>query len=43
MLFLGAGRQAGNQAVSPRRFADDRAIAGVDDQDFGGLSAAIDA
>ncbi len=43
MLFLGAGRQASDQAISPRPFPDHSAIAGVDNQHFGGLRAAIDA
>jgi hypothetical protein len=43
MLFLGAGRQARNQAVSPRTLPNDGAIARIDDEDLGGLCAAIDA
>jgi hypothetical protein len=35
-----AGRESGRK---PRRFADDGAIARIDDEDFGGLRAAIDA
>jgi hypothetical protein len=43
MLFFGAGRQARNQTVSPQALSDDRAIARINNEDFGGLSAAIDA
>ena len=43
VLLLGAGRQIGNQIVFLRRRGEDLAVAGVHDEGFGGLGAAVDA
>ena len=43
MLLLGAGRQIGNQVIFLRRRGEDFAVAGVHDEDLGGLRAAVNA
>ena len=43
MLFFCAGREIGEEIVFLSGGGEDFAVASVDDEDFGGLSAAIDA
>ena len=43
VLFFGAGRQIGNQVVFLGGGGEDLSVAGVHDEDLGGLGAAIDA
>src|ERR1700677_3270046 len=43
MLFLGTRRKIGDDPVSARGFANDGAITGVDNENLGGLGAAVDA
>ena len=43
MLLLGAGRQVGNQVVFLRRRGEDFPVAGIHDEDLGGLRAAVNA
>jgi hypothetical protein len=43
MLFLCAGWEIGDEVVLLSCGGEDFAVAGVDDKDFGGLSAAINA
>ena len=43
MLFFSAGREIGEKIVLLSGGGEDLAVARIDDEDFGGLSAAIDA